>query len=255
MRCNDAQLSQLLATSDAEILDDEVTSHLSTCTRCQARLLELAGDDSWWSETHDFLREDLDEGLLDSSCERSIVVAVDSSLDRDLPGTCEPLSLDFLAAPSHPEMLGRLGRYEMERVIGSGGMGFVFKGFDTELHRPVAIKVLAPHLAGSGAARARFAREAQAAAAIVHEHVLPIHNVESKDKLPYLVMPFVAGRSLQARLDEQGPLEPKRSSALGCRRRKVCRQLTPKALCTATSNRRTSCSRKTSIGCASPISA
>ncbi len=52
------------------------------------------------------------------------------------------MPLDFLAPPSHPELLGRLGRYEIERVIGAGGMGLVLKGFDGELHRPVAIKVM-----------------------------------------------------------------------------------------------------------------
>jgi serine/threonine protein kinase len=104
-------------------------------------------------------------------------------------------------------MLGRLGRYEIERLIGSGGMGIVFKGFDTELNRPVAIKMLAPHLAGHGAARQRFAREARAAAAVVHEHVVAIHNVESDGTAPFLVMKFVAGESLQARIDRQGPLE------------------------------------------------
>ena len=57
----------------------------------------------------------------------------------------------LLGPPSHPEMLGRLGRYEIERVIGCGGMGVVFKAIDTELNRPVAIKVLAPHLARKGA--------------------------------------------------------------------------------------------------------
>ncbi len=54
----------------------------------------------------------------------------------------DPVPLDFLAPPSHPELLGRLGRYEIERVIGAGGMGLVLKGFDGELHRPVAIKVM-----------------------------------------------------------------------------------------------------------------
>ena len=49
----------------------------------------------------------------------------------------------LLAPPTHPEMLGRLGRYEIERLIGSGGMGVVFKAYDTELNRPVAVKLLA----------------------------------------------------------------------------------------------------------------
>jgi hypothetical protein len=103
-------------------------------------------------------------------------------------------------------MLGRLGRYEIEQVIGSGGMGVVLKGFDTELNRPVAIKVLAPHLAHSGAARRRFAREARAAAAVAHEHVVAIHNVESEHEVPFLVMQYVPGRSLQDRVQQEGPL-------------------------------------------------
>lgn len=117
------------------------------------------------------------------------------------------MARQLLSPPSHPEMLGRIGRYEVERLIGAGGMGVVFKAFDTELNRPVAIKVLAPFLAGSGAARQRFAREARAAAAVVHEHVVAIHNVETEGESPFLVMPFVAGDSLQARLDREGALD------------------------------------------------
>ena len=63
------------------------------------------------------------------------------------------MARQILSPPSHPEMLGRIGRYEVERLIGSGGMGIVFKAFDTELNRPVAVKVLAPYLSGNGAAR------------------------------------------------------------------------------------------------------
>jgi serine/threonine protein kinase len=110
------------------------------------------------------------------------------------------------APPSHPEMLGRLGRYEIERMIGSGGMGVVFKAFDTELNRPVAIKVLAPHLARNGAAKQRFGRESRAPAAVVHEHVVAIHNVESDGDTPFIVMQYVSGESLQACVARLGPL-------------------------------------------------
>jgi serine/threonine protein kinase len=103
-------------------------------------------------------------------------------------------------------MLGRLGRYDIERVIGTGGMGVVLKAFDTELHRVVAIKVLAQHLASNGSARRRFSREAQAAAAVLHPNVIPIYNVEQDDELPYLVMQCVNGKSLQGKVDEHGPL-------------------------------------------------
>ncbi len=73
-------------------------------------------------------------------------------------------------------------------MIGTGGMEIVLKEFDTELNRPVAVKLLAAHLAHSGAARQRFARESRAAAAIVHEHVVAIHNVETDGHTPFLVM-------------------------------------------------------------------
>ncbi|WP_197168323.1 protein kinase domain-containing protein [Neorhodopirellula pilleata] len=95
----------------------------------------------------------------------------------------------------------------MERLIGSGGMGVVFKAFDTELNRPIAIKLLAPYLASSGPARKRFAREARAAAAVVHPHVVPIHNVETERESPFIVMQYVSGESLQARIDRDGALE------------------------------------------------
>ncbi len=104
-------------------------------------------------------------------------------------------------------MLGRIGRYDVERLIGSGGMGVVFKAYDTELNRPVAVKLLAPYLAGNGAARKRFAREARAAAAVVDDHVVPIHNVETESEHPFLVMKYIGGGSLQQRLDREGPLE------------------------------------------------
>ncbi len=86
-------------------------------------------------------------------------------------------------------------------------MGVVLKGFEEELNRPVVVKMLAPHLASSGAARKRFAREAQAAAVIVHPNVMPILTVNSAGRLPYLVMPYMACESLQQRIDREGPLE------------------------------------------------
>ena len=106
-------------------------------------------------------------------------------------------------------MLGRIGEYDIEREVGRGGMGIVFKAFDTELHRPLAVKVLAPWLAQNATARKRFAREAQAAAAVIHPNVISIYGVNASKKTPYLVMPFVAGPSLQRLIDEHGPLDEK----------------------------------------------
>src|SRR5262245_3757613 len=80
-------------------------------------------------------------------------------------------ALDFLTPSDKPGALGRLGHYEALEVIGRGGMGIVLRAFDEKLHRVVAIKVMAAPLATSATARRRFSREAQAAAAVAHDHL------------------------------------------------------------------------------------
>ncbi len=120
-------------------------------------------------------------------------------------GEREPLG--FLASSDKPGSLGRLGHYEVLEIIGRGGMGIVLRAFDGKLHRVVAIKVMAAQLATNATARKRFTREAQAAAAVTHDHIVTIHAVEEANGLPYLVMQYVSGLTLQQRLDRSGPLE------------------------------------------------
>jgi serine/threonine protein kinase len=201
--CHDVDLDVLLYGDEAGDEFQRASGHVGTCPDCQRRLTALSGNEDDWATQRDMLQpgpEDRPESGLLCRYRSHLSPAwrrrvVDHAAVKEL-----------LAAPSHPEMLGRLGRYEIERIIGAGGMGIVLKGFDTELNRPVAIKLLAPHLARVGAARQRFAREARAAAAVVHEHVVPIHNVESEQAHPFLVMQFINGESLQARVDREGPL-------------------------------------------------
>jgi serine/threonine protein kinase len=116
-------------------------------------------------------------------------------------------AVECLEPSTSSEYIGRLGDIEIQEVIGHGGMGVVLKGYQPELKRLVAVKVLAPQLAVSAAARKRFAREAQATAAILHPNVMPILTVIPAASLPFIVMPFVACESLQQRLDRVGSLE------------------------------------------------
>jgi serine/threonine-protein kinase len=122
---------------------------------------------------------------------------------------------DLLTRSDKPDSLGRLDHYEIQEIVGRGGMGVVLKGFDEKLHRVVAIKVLAPERAASGTARQRFTREARAAAAVSHEHVVTIHAVEEDHQPPFLVMQFIDGVSLQQKLDQQGALGPKEILRIG----------------------------------------
>jgi tRNA A-37 threonylcarbamoyl transferase component Bud32 len=117
-------------------------------------------------------------------------------------------NVDFLSPSDDPAALGCLGPYSVTDVVGAGGMGIVLKARDESLHRVVALKVLAPELSTNPTARKRFLREGRSAAAVVHQHVVTIHAV-AEDRLPYLVMEYVKGPSLQAKIDAEGPLDLK----------------------------------------------
>jgi serine/threonine protein kinase len=129
-------------------------------------------------------------------------------------------SLAFLKPCHKPGRIGRLvgnaGEYEIIEVIGSGGMGIVLRGCDTKLRRVVAVKVLAPELARNPTAVKRFLREAKAAAAVVHDHVVTIHNVEETHQPPFLVMQYIDGQTLQQKIDRGGALELKEILRIGC---------------------------------------
>ena len=197
--CDDAALEAMLRRDQSLEPSEELLAHVENCTRCQERISELAGSTAMWHGVKAAI-----SGSAASNEQRHISPV---NFEQSALHWTESMAKQLLSPPTHPEMLGRLGRYEVERLIGCGGMGVVFKAFDTELNRPVAIKLLAPYLASSGPARKRFSREARAAAAVVHQHVVPIHNVETERESPYIVMQFVSGESLQARIDRNGPLE------------------------------------------------
>ncbi len=118
----------------------------------------------------------------------------------------DEIPLGYLQPSDKPGVLGRLGHYEILEVLGRGAFGIVLKAFDEKLQRVVAIKVLAPAMAATSPARKRFLREARSSAAVRHEHVVNIHAVEEQP-IPYLVMEYIPGQTLQQRLDEKGPLD------------------------------------------------
>lgn len=194
------QLSQLLTGQLTDPVIADVTQHLDDCEECRGHLERLAADASWWQDARQFLSEDGSSRPPSAGESQAEAAGEPAVSPRDL-------LTGFLEPADDAALLGRLNEYDILSVIGCGGMGIVLQGRDRQLNRYVAIKVLAPHYATNAAARKRFAREAQAAAAVVHPHVLAIHGVNAQGRLPYLVMPFVAGLSLQQQLDADGPLE------------------------------------------------
>jgi serine/threonine protein kinase len=213
----------------------ELNRHVATCQTCQNLLDQSTIDSAWWKKAKSYFETDQWDGELhESSLTTPVLVSELSATHGTQTSLHSPVSaniaietvthtteksdskterairarqiLGLLDPTDDPHMIGRFGGYEIVGVIGQGGMGVVLKGFERSLNRYVAIKVLAPHLASSGAARQRFSREAQAAAAVLHENVIAIHRVDETNGLPFLVMPYVAGPSLQKRLDAEGQL-------------------------------------------------
>ena len=207
IQCNRERLQRLLEESLPAVVEDQVAEHLANCPDCQVELESLAAGKGWWAEATQRLSGIKSAGMGGGMTGVFDIGLSERELDDDALSPASDFAVDFLDPSDDSSMLGRLGEYEILSVIGRGGMGLVLKGFQKELNRYVAVKILAPHLATSGAARRRFSREAQATAAIVHPHVMAIHSVHANARLPYLVMPFVACESLQQRIDRQGPLE------------------------------------------------
>src|SRR5262245_54201259 len=106
---------------------------------------------------------------------------------------------------SQPTPGARLGPYEVQALIGQGGMGEVYKARDPRLRRDVALKVLPQSVADDPDRLARFEREAQSLAALNHPHIAAIHGIEEADGTRALVMELVEGPTLADRI-AQGPL-------------------------------------------------
>jgi hypothetical protein len=102
---------------------------------------------------------------------------------------------------------GQLGNYLIDSVIGRGGMSVVYGAKHARLGMPVALKVLAPELSSDDTFRERFLREAQIAAGIDHQNVIPIHDMGLHESSLYIVMRYVAGGDLKTLLSNSGPLD------------------------------------------------
>ncbi|MBS0206077.1 MAG: serine/threonine protein kinase [Planctomycetes bacterium] len=182
----------------------QVEEHVGGCEQCRQLLASAEVDAQWQEEICPILRTPSD--FADAASEQDESTAGSHGLES---------VLRLLGPTDDPRMLGRIGTYEIVGVVGHGGMGVVFKAFDAPLNRFVAIKLLLPHLAASGSARRRFAREGQAAAAVIDDHVLPIYSVAEWQGIPYLVTQYSRGTTLQKRIQEQGPLELKEILRIG----------------------------------------
>jgi anti-sigma factor RsiW len=203
----EAQLKSLLSGVLSPGGQADLNAHLDTCAACQQKLETVSAQD----EASLAVARRLAQGRV--PLEPKLQAALDAlkamppgEESANQPEDVNDLALDFLDPADQPGQLGRIGHYAVLEVVGRGGMVVGLKAFDGQLHRVVAVKVMAAQLAANPTARKRFTREAQATAAIRDEQVISIHAVGETKRLPYLVMDYIQGISLQDRLDQTGPL-------------------------------------------------
>lgn len=197
------ELKKLLDSSLSGEQQQAFTAHMDSCVVCQHKLEELAVGGTNLTSIVQNLH---DSEPLATSAYWPALRAVEDGLGQTVTTPPETrlrdASLSFLGPATDAAYLGRIGHFDVMRILGRGGMGVVLEAFDTKLQRHVAIKVLDGDLSKDELARQRFCREARAAASIAHENVVAVHQVERicEDGVPFLVMQLVNGETLEQRL-------------------------------------------------------
>jgi len=146
-----------------------------------------------------------------SACGKPFTLSVSS------PGPTQRIHAASETIPSQAsteKLPTRMGPYEIQGIIGAGGMGLVYRGWDERLNRSVAVKTLKPELAKEPAFCERFVREARAVASLSHPNVTQIYYIGEEEGRPFFAMEFLDGKPLDALLREEGKLAPSRAAEL-----------------------------------------
>jgi eukaryotic-like serine/threonine-protein kinase len=177
---------------------DRVARHAEQCTHCEKSLDEF-------DAVADPLVADLRAWPADAESAWTVPDRLRTALVA--LGTGGP-------APTGPAPGGRLGKFELVECLGTGAFGQVFKAIDTELDRPVAVKVLRGGIGASREDVERFLREARSAARLRHPGIVAIHATgQAPNGSPFLVEEFVHGSTLAAHF-KNGPLAPQRAAEI-----------------------------------------
>jgi serine/threonine protein kinase len=208
------ELQKLLADPLDEHAWDTLRSHLDRCPTCRERIDTLHAANALVPRQRAQWQPPASSAAL-----HQVVVNLRDAVPQAKESTAAPQSgghhLSFLRPTDRPGYVGRLGNYAVRRVISRGGMGMVLEAEDPVLKRTVAVKIISPWAVLDNETRSRFLREAQAAAAIAHENVVTIHAVDEVDGLPFLVLEYVPGESLEDRLRRIGALSLDKVVLLG----------------------------------------
>jgi hypothetical protein len=161
--------------------------HLATCPLCPDRM------DQIWN--------------LNTSQATSSTVQNAKEINQLLSHTIfEKLDLDQLPPSDNTNAYGRLGRFDLMRVIGAGGMGIVFSAIDTRDGSTVAVKTLRFYQSKDKSLRERFLREAQAMQRLAHPAFVPVLEIGEDGGIPFFVMPLLKGKDCANLIKRLGPL-------------------------------------------------
>lgn len=202
MRCpTPEQLEQFLNDSLTELDISAVAAHIDGCVTCQLALDGVA-DSGVFADGS--AAEQSDSSALTGTDEDAVLelIARIRNAPEDTLMSPDMATGGSIVADSTLDLPGRLGGYELLKVVGEGATGRLYRALDLALDRIVAVKTLKSELAAIPSARARFEREARACAALAHDNIVAVHQVDpgSDGEPPYLVMEFIAGGSLQERI-------------------------------------------------------
>jgi Protein kinase domain len=197
-----AEFERLLSGPADEAALAQLERHVGSCASCHARLATLSNVDTLVPDQPSQWRD----GPADSAALQTVIERLRSETPATSDAAGRGMHLSFLRPAERAGFLGRLGKYEVRRILGYGGSGMVLEALDPLLKRTVAIKILSPWTVLDDETRERFLREAQSAAALAHENVVAIHAVEQIDGTPFLVLEFVAGETLHQRVQREGKL-------------------------------------------------
>jgi serine/threonine-protein kinase len=203
--CPDAEiLMQLL--NGASIEEAAIEAHLASCPTCQIALDRL-------SDNLNLRRWVLHAlSLSGDKTTQTVVLRILAELDGPAEWVFPEGSPSGIRPPWEAGSV--LGPYRIEKEIGRGGMGVVLRAYDEALGRVVALKML-PTEAADARARARLVHEAQAVARLRHPNVVTVHSVvNTADAAPFLVMEYLEGATLAARIRSHGRLPPQEAAEL-----------------------------------------
>jgi tetratricopeptide (TPR) repeat protein len=203
------QLRRLLAEQLADAELRAVETHVETCPACQQTLARLSDEDA--GIDYDKLRSSEPLSLPQDHAD-GVRRPEETAFfgEPALAAASEPAPILFPGPPTDKGPLGQLDSLHIRREVGRGRFGVVYEAVD-ELDRVVAVKVLKPQLTGDPRERTRLEQEARKAAAVRHDHIVTVHRMGLAPGLglPYLVMEYLEGETLAARLRRQGVLAPK----------------------------------------------